>query len=283
MNIVTIPDWLDELSPDIHAKVQELADIVAAQVNLLSDDVPSVPRFSPSSVIPNTGLTWLTHDVRTQIPYTLYLRGTSMEYQLEGLESGMISWKRVEDWFEDDKWLIASYRVPMGANSLSHEEFLTRLFLTVTSSIRYALTHTLLTRGRIGLILFAPNTLNTSSAWDIYHSSTSSHFPAITRGGLTEHVIVWQYKYPVFPENRSQGAFSWELNTNNYFVLSMPGFSKNLDFPYTPIRDNLSLQKEDTRSKYLQTFWLIATVVFLSEISKWIPSSQDLNSDNQNT
>lgn len=276
MNIVTIPDRLDELSPYIHAKVQELTDIVASQVNLLSDDVPLTPRFSPGSAISNAGLTWIAQGIRTQIPYTLYLRGTSMEYQLEALKSGLISWKRVDDWFEDDKWLIASYRVPMWANHLSNEEFLTRLFLTVTSSIRYALTHALMTRDRIGLILFTPNVLNTSSAWDIHSSLTSSHFPAVTRGISAEYVKIWNQIYPVFPENKIEHAFSWELSKNNYFVLSMLGFSKDLDFPYTPIGKTSSTQEMDTRSKYLQTFWLIATVVFLSEISKWIPPSQEL-------
>ncbi len=79
--------------------------------------------------------------LRKRIIHPFRLRGTSTTYMEEARQTGLLSAKKVDSWFEDDIGSIATFRVLPADRRIPNPEFLYLFQLTATSALRYAMMH----------------------------------------------------------------------------------------------------------------------------------------------
>lgn len=229
MNIIDLHTFSPLEEPKNQNLIQELNSLVVTKMSEMTPANLWVFR-SWEAEWDDSNLIQLVQEVRSKCLSNIYLRWTDMLLQQEALERWVLSGKVVDCWYEDDVGLVAAYKIPTWANNISNQYFAYKFFLTVLSSLAYALKHSN-RRRRQSLILFAPVKLDgTGMDWDIDYSLQWVHKTEISRDTRREDLLFWDKQFTIFRENQSERAFKNRVSETVWTVVYIPQYTE--DTPY---------------------------------------------------
>lgn len=210
----------------------------------------------------------LVQYVRSRCLSNVFLRWTDMEHQQKALLRWSLSDKVVESYFEDDIGLVAAYRIPTWANNISNQYFIYKFFLTVLSSIRYAVEHSIWLRRRQSIVVFAPTTIDRGRAWDIALSLDGKFTPEISRDDGREDLHFGERHFSIFKENHSQTAFENKTSHNKWSVLYLPQYNTESQSKAESLGIDVPFWAMNETERFIYFMTHIVTIILLKEIWK---------------